>query len=327
MSVDASTLVVADEECRATVAARAATVLRPAGALARLDEIAVWLAGWQRTTTPAVDRPVCVVFAADHGVAARGVSAYPAGVTIEMVGALRTGVATASVLCRSAGARLEVVDVGAGRPTGDLVHEPALSPARFAEAWAAGAAAVAALDTDLLVLGEMGIGNTTAAAAVSASLFGGDPDAWVGRGTGVDATMLAEKRAAVAAASARVAGKSPREVLRHVGGAELVALAGATWEARRRSIPVLMDGYVVTSAIAALEVERTGALDHVLAAHRSPEPGHGMLLERLGKVPVLDLGMRLGEGSGALLALPIVRMAAAGVTDVATFAEWEARSR
>jgi nicotinate-nucleotide--dimethylbenzimidazole phosphoribosyltransferase len=325
--IDVSTLTVADENARSAVRVRASAVLRPTGALAALDEVAVWLAGWQRTATPAVHRPACVVFAADHGVADRGVSAYPSAVTGEMLGALRCGVATASVMSRVAGVRLHIVDVGVGRPTADLSEEAALTPDRFDEAWKAGIAAVDALDADLLVLGEMGIANTTSAAAVAASLFGGDPDPWVGLGTGIDAATLATKRAAVAQAAARAAGMEPFEVLRHVGGAELVALAAAAVQARRRSIPVLMDGYVVTSALAALHVERAGALDHVLAAHRSPEAGHRMLLERLGKVPLLDLGMRLGEGSGALLAVPIVRMAAASVVDVATFAEWEARAR
>lgn len=173
----------------------------------------------------------------------------------------------------------------------------------------------------------MGIGNTTAAAAVAAALAGDDPDLWVGRGTGVDDAMLATKRAAVARAAARAAGREPLEILRHAGGAELVALAGAAVEARRRSIAVLMDGYVVTSALAPLEHAQAGALDHVLATHRSPEPGHRRLLERLGKTPLIDLGMRLGEGSGALVAVPVVRMAAASVVDVATFEEWEHERR
>ena len=311
-----------DLDARAAVRARAAQVLRPTGALAALDEVAVWLAGWQRTVTPAVRNPACILFAADHGVAGQGVSAYPASVTTEMVGALRAGVATASVLSRAGGVALHVVDVGVGRPTADLSDAAALTVERFGEAWAAAAEAVADLDADLLVLGEMGIGNTTAAAAVAAGLFGGDPDGWVGLGTGIDETALARKRAAVATAARRAAGCEPLEVLRHAGGAELVALASAAVAARRRSLPVLMDGYVVTSALAALEVAQRGALDHVLAAHCSPEPGHRRLLERLGKTPLLDLGLRLGEGSGALLAVPLVRMAADAVVEVATFAEW-----
>lgn len=305
------------------VLARAAEVLRPAGAFARLDAVAGWLGRWQRTDRPAVQRPAAVVFVADHGVTVEGVSAYPLRVTAEMLRALREGAATASVLARLAGASLDVVDVGVGRPTGNLAVEPALDRARFDEAWVAGRDAVAALDADLLVLGEMGIGNTTAAAAVAAALFGGPACGWVGRGTGVDDAALATKTAVVGRAVARIDGVTdPMEVLREVGGAELVAIAGAAAEARNRSMPILLDGFVVTAAVAALGVGCPGALDHCLAAHVSPEPGHGRLLEHLGMHPLLDLGLRLGEGSGALLAIPLVRMAAAAVTDVATFSEW-----
>jgi nicotinate-nucleotide--dimethylbenzimidazole phosphoribosyltransferase len=312
----------ADEVSGAAVAGRAATVLRPAGALARLDEVAVWLARWQRRARPAVEAPVAIVFVADHGVAVEGVSAYPAAVTAAMLGALRDGVATAAAMVRAVGGRLVTVDVGTGRPTGNLAVEPALSAERFREAWQAGAAAVRAAAGDLLVLGEMGIANTTAAAAVAAALYGGPVELWVGRGTGIDDAALARKAAVVERGRARVGpGADPLEVLRQVGGAELVAIAGAIVEARLQSVPVLLDGYVVTAAAAAVEVARPGALDHCLAAHLSPEPGHGALLERLGQRPLLDLGMRLGEGSGALAAVPLVRLAAAAVVDVATFGE------
>lgn len=312
-----------DVTCRNAVAARAATVLRPTGALQRLDEVAAWLAGWQRTDRPAVERPAAVLFAADHGVTVEGVSAYPADVTAAMVKALDAGVATAAVLCRHIGAELRVVDVGVGRPTANLAVAPALSAEGFAAAWQAGTESVEDLDADLLVLGEMGIGNTTAAAAVSCALFGGPAADWVGRGTGVDDAGLALKADVVDRAVARIESeRRPLEVLRHVGGAELVAMAAATVAARERSLPVLLDGYVVTAAVAALAVDQPGALDHCLAAHRSPEPGHGRLLERLGLTPLLDLQLRLGEGSGALLAVPIVAMAAAAVVDVATFDEW-----
>jgi nicotinate-nucleotide--dimethylbenzimidazole phosphoribosyltransferase len=312
-----------DHGAQAAVAARAAQVLRPAGALRRLDEVAAWLAAWQRTDRPAVRRPAAVVFVADHGVADEGVSAYPAAVTVEMLRALREGAATAAVLCRHVGAELHVVDVGVGRPTGNIAVAPAMDDAGFAVAWQAGVDAVAALDADLLVLGEMGIANTTPAAAVAAGLFGPPASDWVGRGTGVDDAGLAHKVAVVERAVARVgAGALPLEILRELGGFELVAMAGAARAARERSLPLLLDGYVVTAAVAPLAVDCPGALDHCLAAHRSSEAGHGRLLARLGLDPLLDLDLRLGEGSGALLALPIVRMAAAAVTEVATFAEW-----
>jgi nicotinate-nucleotide--dimethylbenzimidazole phosphoribosyltransferase len=311
-----------DEAARMAVARRAVEVLRPTGALARLDAVAVWLAGWQRTDRPRVASPAAVVFVADHGVTAERVSAYPSSVNGEMLRALREGRATA-VMARQLGAQLVVVDVGVGRPTGNVRHQPALSPERFRACLAAGRAAVAELDADLLVLGEMGIGNTTAAAAICAALYGGRASNWTGRGTGIDDDTLRRKRAVVAAARRRVgAVTDPLEVLRQLGGSELVALAGATIEARVRSIPIILDGFVVGAAVAPLAVARPGALDHCLAGHVSAEPGHRRLLGRLGMEPLLDLDMRLGEASGGLAALALVRLAAACVSDVATFSEW-----
>lgn len=312
-----------DEAAAAAVRSRAAHVIRPPGALARLDEVAVWLGAWQRTSRPAVSRPAAVIFVADHGVADEGVSAFPAAITAHMLRALRSGAATAAVMAAEVGARLEVVDVGTGRPTGNLAREAALDEARFAEALSAGARAVAGLDTDLLVLGEMGIANTTAAAAVCAALYGGPAELWTGRGTGVDDDTYALKVGVVERAVARVGeGCGPMEVLRELGGSELAAIAGAVLEARRCSIPVLLDGFVVTAAACVLDHARPGALAHCLAAHRSAEPGHAAVLSKLGLEPLLDLGLRLGEGSGALAAIPLVRLAAACVNDVSTFEEW-----
>lgn len=312
-----------DPAARASVAKRAAGVLRPVGALRRLDDIAIWLAGWQRTATPRVETVRAIIFAADHGVAARGVSAYPQDVTESMLRALRSGVATASAMCTSLGVDLTVVDVGVGRPTGDITVEPALTPSRFGECWSTGRETVASLGpTDLLVVGEMGIGNTTAAAAVCAGLFGGDAEMWTGRGTGVGADGMERKMRAVDVARLRVGEAPPHEVLRQLGGAELVAIAAAVFEARLRSIPVVLDGFVVTSACAALEAARPGALAHTVAGHCSAEPGHRALLDKLGLAPILDLEMRLGEASGALAAVPLVRLAVVAVNDVATFEEW-----
>ncbi|MBV8305462.1 MAG: nicotinate-nucleotide--dimethylbenzimidazole phosphoribosyltransferase, partial [Acidimicrobiia bacterium] len=264
-----------DVAAGAAVAARAAQVLRPAGALARLDEVAAWLASWQRTTTPRVARPAVVVFAADHGVVDEGVSAYPSAVTAEMLRALRTGAATATVMARELGAPLEVVDVGVGRPSANLRREAALDAARFRECLDAGRRAVADLDADIVVFGEMGIGNTTPAAAVSAALFGGPAEEWTGRGTGIDDATWAIKVAVVDDACRRLPDDcEPLEVLREVGGPELVGIAGAVLEARRRSIPVILDGFVATAAVAPLEATRPGALDHCVAGHCSGEPGH-----------------------------------------------------
>ena len=311
-----------DRSARDEVAARAATVLRPAGAFARLDAVAAWLAGWQGTKTPQVESPHVAVFAADHGVAAEGVSAYPAEVTAAMVDAIRSGVATITVLARQVGATLELIDVGVGRPTGNVRFADAMSTDEFDEAVTAGAAAVESADADLLVVGEIGIGNTTAAAAVAAAVLGGDSADWVGPGTGVVGAALARKCDVVQAALDRVGTVAPIEALRCLGGRELAAMAGAVAAARRRRLPVVLDGFIATAAVAPLAVARPGSLDHCIAGHCSAEPGHERALETLGLDPLMRLGLRLGEGSGALVAVPIIRMAAAAVVEVATFEEW-----
>ncbi|MEM7140489.1 MAG: nicotinate-nucleotide--dimethylbenzimidazole phosphoribosyltransferase [Actinomycetota bacterium] len=311
-----------DTASSVAVGIRASHVLRPQGAFMHLDRIAAWLAGWQATDRPAVERPHAVVFAADHGVAADGVSAYPAEVTAAMVDAVERGGATASVLAAHAGASIEVVDVGVGRPTGNLRTEPAMSPERLRSAVQAGVAAVEEVDADLLVFGEMGIGNTTAAAAVSAAVLGGTADDWVGPGTGVTDEALANKRAVVDEALARVGTVEPLEALRQLGGLEMAAIAGGVLGARRRRIPVLLDGFIMTASVLPLHAVASGAMDHCRAGHCSAEPGHRRQLDHLGMEPLLDLDLRLGEGSGALAAIPLVRMAAAAVVEVATFEEW-----
>ncbi|MEX0847959.1 MAG: nicotinate-nucleotide--dimethylbenzimidazole phosphoribosyltransferase [Ilumatobacteraceae bacterium] len=319
-----ATMPAGDQDAATAVAGRAAEILRPAGALARLDRTAEWVARWQGTVAPAVTKPAALIFAADHGVAASGeVSAYPTDVTAAMLAAFRAGRSTVNAFARLAGASVDAIDVGVGRPTGDIRTEAALTPDRFDEICAVARDAVLALDADLLVLGEMGIGNTTAAAAVSAALGGGTVADWVGRGTGLDDAGLARKRAAVQTAVDRITGVTdPLEVLREVGGAELVAIAAAVVAARHRRLPVLLDGYVVTSAVLPLAVARPGALAHCRVGHCSAEPGHRRLLARLGFEPLLDLDMRLGEGSGAMAAVPLVAMACAGVVEVPTFGEW-----
>ena len=311
-----------DRAAHDQVAARAATVLRPAGAFARLDTVAAWLAGWQGTTAPKVERPHVAVFAADHGVAADGVSAYPAEVTAAMADAIRSGVATITVLARQAGATLELVDVGVGRPTGNIRVADAMGPEDFDAAVASGLAAVESVDADLLVVGEIGIGNTTAAAAVAAAVLGGEAIDWVGPGTGVVGAALAHKCEVVQTAVDRVGAVSPLEALRRLGGRELAAMAAAVAGARRRRLPVVLDGFIATAAVAPLAVACPGSLDHCIAGHCSAEPGHERLLGALGLDPLMRLDLRLGEGSGALVAVPIIRMAAAAVVEVATFEEW-----
>ena len=311
-----------DRDARDQVAARAATVLRPADAFARLDAVAAWLAGWQGTSAPRVERPHVAVFAADHGVAADGVSAYPAEVTAAMVDAIRSGVATITVLAREVGATLELFDVGVGQPTGNIRVTDAMSAEEFDAAAAAGAAAVESVEADLLVVGEIGIGNTTAAAAVAAATLGGGAVDWVGPGTGVVGAALTHKCDVVQAALDRVGAVTPLEALRRLGGRELAAMAAAVAAARRRQLPVVLDGFIASAAVAPLAVAKPGSLDHCVAGHCSAEPGHERLLDVLGLDPLMQLDLRLGEGSGALVAVPIIRMAAAAVVEVATFEEW-----
>lgn len=312
-----------DRLARQAVRARADSVLRPAGALARLDEVAVWLAGWQRTDTPRVDRPTLILAAGDHGVVDRGVSAYPAQVTGAMVDAIRAGVATSAVMARELGVALRLVDAGVGVPTGDLTVGPAMDGGRFETCFRKGWDLVGGLDTDLVLIGEMGIGNTTAAAALAAGLFGGPALDWVGRGAGVDDDGFQAKLSAVETAAERCRGvEDGFELAAHLGGTELAVLAGVAARTRVEGIPLVLDGFVSTAAVAPLTRVAQGALDHCLAAHLSPEPGHRLLLDRLGLAPLLDLEMRLGEGSGALVAVPLLRLACAAVVDVATFAEW-----
>lgn len=322
-----SELPVKDADAAAAVCERVADILRPGGALARMDAVAVWLASWQRTHTPAVNKPVALVFAGDHGVTAEGVSAYPSEVTGLMLAAFNSGRATISALAAVAGATVKAIDVGVGEPTGNIRSESAMDQERFDAAWHAGRNAVAETETDLLILGEMGIGNTTAAAAVSAAMCAPSGDAvelasFVGRGTGVDDEALALKTLVVGDALVRMGDTDPISVLREVGGTELVAIAGAMAEARKRSLPVLLDGYIATAPALVLHAVDPAWTEHMQAAHRSAEPGHRLALANLAKEPLLELDFRLGEASGAMIAVPLLQMACRGVTDVATFTEW-----
>jgi nicotinate-nucleotide--dimethylbenzimidazole phosphoribosyltransferase len=319
-----STLTKPDFSAQKLVQERADTILRPAGALRELDDVAVWMSGWQQTTSPCVSRPAALVFAADHGVAVTGgVSAYPADVTAAMLKAYQSGKSTLSAFAKIAGASVHAVDVGVGRPTNDIQVEAAMSPQQFDEAISAGRKAVDELDADLLVIGEMGIGNTTIAAAITAALLGDEPSAWVGRGTGVDDDGYTRKLMAVKKAVARVFDiNDPLEILRQVGGNELAAMSGAIIAARMRHLPVLIDGYVVTAAALPLFQVDKSSLDHCWVGHCSAELGHRKVLKHLQKSHLLDLNMRLGEGSGAMAAVPLVAMACAGVAEVPTFAEW-----
>jgi nicotinate-nucleotide--dimethylbenzimidazole phosphoribosyltransferase len=306
----------------AAVARREAVLTKPPGSLGRLEELVGWLAHWQGRAPPQLRQVEILVFAGNHGVTGRGVSAYPAEVTAQMVANFAAGGAAINQLARTAGAQLRVIPLSLDQPTADFTQSSALSGQEFLAAVAEGYNAVSPA-CDLLCLGEMGIGNTTAAAAIAAALFGGGGGRWAGLGTGVDAEGLARKRQAIDAALARhsVVLREPLAVAAALGGRELAAILGATLAARRQRIPVVLDGFVCTAAVAPLAKLRADTLAHVLASHVSAEAGHRLLLDELGLRPLLDLDMRLGEASGAALAVLVLRAALACHTGMATFAE------
>jgi nicotinate-nucleotide--dimethylbenzimidazole phosphoribosyltransferase len=309
-------------DAAARAASREAQLTKPPGSLGRLEDLTSWLALWQGRHPPQLDRVDILVFAGNHGVTAQGVSAYPAAVTAQMVANFDAGGAAINQLAKTAGANLRVTALALDQPTADFTVAPALDEAAFLAAVATGAAAVSP-EADLICLGEMGIGNTTAAAAIAAALFGGGAVRWAGRGTGVDQAGLARKRAAIDAALAHHAGllDDPLMVAAALGGRELAAILGAALAARRHSIPILLDGFVATAAVAPLARLNADAMRHALAAHVSAEAGHRLLLEALDLSPLLDLKMRLGEGSGAAVAVLLARAALACHTGMATFAE------
>jgi len=303
-------------------ATREAQLTKPAGALGRLEELAQWLATWQGKYPPSVRHPRTAVFAGNHGIAARGVSAYPAAVTAQMVQNFLRGGAAVNQLCKAVDADLRVYEMALEQPTADFTEAPALSDEDCALAIAYGMMAVEP-GIDVIALGEMGIGNTASAAALCGGLFGGSAADWVGPGTGVAGPALEHKIAVVDEGLRR---HSPEagdgfDLLRRLGGRELAAITGAVIAARRARVPVVLDGYAATAAAAVLFALDPRALDHCVVAHRSAEPGHTRLLQRLGKKPLFDLGMRLGEASGATLAIAILKAAVACHTGMATFAE------
>lgn len=307
----------------ALVAARErdAQLTKPPGALGRLEEIAFWLAAWTGRA-PAVNRPLVAIFAGNHGVTRQGVTPFPPSVTAQMVENFAAGGAAINQICVSHDLGLKVFDLALEYPTGDITEEAALSERDCAATMAFGMEAVAG-GTDLLCIGEMGIGNTTIAAAINLALYGGTAEEWVGPGTGAQGEVLARKIAAVEKAVTLHGDhlSDPFEVLRRLGGREIAAMAGAILAARMQKIPVIIDGYVATTAAAILKAANPAALDHCLIGHVSAEPGHMKAIEMLGKTPLLALGMRLGEGTGAALAAGIVKAAAACHSGMATFAQ------
>lgn len=337
-----------DREAMDAARQRLDALTKPPGSLGRLETIAIQLAGIRGSVVTSIDRPAIVVAAGDHGITRQGVAAYPSDVTRQMLATFASGRAAINVLAREAGADLVVVDVGVlGEPvstdrtangaasirtarvragTADFSVEPAMKADDARRAIEVGAAIATELidaGCDLLALGEMGIGNTTASTAIAAAILQRPAIELAGAGTGLDAEGIRRKAAVVDAALVRhhLAGADPLDVLATVGGLEIAALVGAMLAAGAARVPVVLDGFI-TGVAALVAVRLAPELPgRLIASHRSAERGHGVVLAALGLEPILDLGLRLGEGSGAALAIPVVRAAAAIIGGMATFEE------
>lgn len=329
---------VPDADAEYAARARQGRLTKPPGSLGKLEDIAVWWAARQGTERPDVERVWVSVFAADHGVAAEGVSAFPQAVTGEMLRNFASGGAAIAVLARHLGARLDVVNLGTVNDPGELpdVHRAVIAPStanfceapsmtreQLREAMQVGADRVALAldhDADLFVGGEMGIGNTTAATALSCALLGDAPEALAGSGTGLDGAGIARKCGVVRRALARHADADGAvDYLQRLGGFEIAALTGAYIAAAQARLPVLVDGFITTAAALAAVRLNEGVRDWLCFSHRSHERGHQRLLDALHAQPLLDLEMRLGEASGAAVAVPLLRMACALHREMATF--------
>lgn len=285
---------------------------RSAGSLGRVEDIAVWLAEWTGKAQPSVLRPQAAIFAGNHGVAAaRSISPRPVEATAADVELCAAGGAAINQICMAYDIGLKVFDLALHLPTEDITVKPALDERGCAATMAFGMEAIAG-GADLMCIGDMGVGNTTVAAALSAALCGGAGKDWVGPGSGADSAMQARKAAAVDAALGLHAAhlSDPLEVLRRLGGREVAAIAGAILAARVERIPVIIDGYAATAAAAVLHTANPSALDHCLLAQATTEPGHVRLIGELGLEPLLDFHMSQAEGTGAALAGGIVRAAA-----------------
>ncbi len=309
-------------EAEAGAQDRNGQLTKPPGALGRLEDLAIWFASWQGNARPEMNAPQVIVFAGNHGVCAQGVSAFPPEVTVQMVANFEHGGAAINQLSKAFGAKMDVHALDLDSPTADFTQAPAMSEDEVVAALKTGWNAVDP-NADVLVTGEMGIGNTTSAAAVAAAVLGGEASDWTGRGTGVDDDGLARKTDVVSRGLTLHADaiKDPLHALRCLGGRELAAMAGAIAAARAHGIPVILDGFICSAAAATLFAAQDGALDHVVAGHLSAEGAHANLLSKLGKEPLLRLGLRLGEGSGAALALGVLKGAIACHSGMATFAE------
>lgn len=309
-----------DEVAVAAVRARDVTLTKPSGSLGRLEDLVEFLARWQGRDKPTLENPMVAIFAANHGVTDQGVSAFPREVTAQMVANFTAGGAAISQICALHELNLRVFELALELPTGDITREAALDDKMCAATIAYGMEAIAG-KPDLLCIGEMGIGNTTVAAAIYAALYGGTGADWVGRGTGVDDAGLARKAAAVDKAIAfhKPELTDPLAILARLGGREIAAMLGALIAARHQKIPVIVDGFVATSAAAIAQAVNPHAIDHCIFAHVSAEHGHMRALSAMGQTALLQLGMRLGEGSGAALAAVLAKTALHLHNNMATF--------
>jgi nicotinate-nucleotide--dimethylbenzimidazole phosphoribosyltransferase len=309
-----------DESAVMAVRQRDAQLTKPAGSLGALEGLVEFLARWQGRARPRLDNPMVTIFAGNHGVTDQGVSAFPREVTAQMVANFTNGGAAISQICALHEINLRVFELALELPTGDITQEAALDDKMCAATIAYGMEAIAG-KPDLICIGEMGIGNTTVAAAVYAALYGGTGADWVGRGTGVDDAGLARKADAVDRALARHAGEldHPLAILARLGGREIAAMLGALLAARHQKVPVIVDGFVATAAAAIAHAVNPQAIDHCIFAHVSAESGHARALAAMGQKGLLDLGMRLGEGSGAALAAVLAKTALHLHNNMATF--------
>jgi nicotinate-nucleotide--dimethylbenzimidazole phosphoribosyltransferase len=316
------TLPMADVASAKAARARQDSLTKPPGSLGRLEDLAAFMAEWRATARPEIWKAQALVFAGNHGICAQGVNPYPQEVTAQMVANFASGGAAINQLCLVNGAELSVIALDLDRPTNDFTQGPAMTATDCLAALKKGAAAVDA-GADVLLLGEMGIGNSTVAAALAAACFGGPVAEWVGPGTGSDPAGIARKIDAIErglALHGDTIGNAPA-ILAALGGREQAAICGAVLAARAARIPVILDGFICTAAAAVLYAADPRLLDHCLVGHASAEPGHRKLLSAINKRPVLEFDMRLGEGSGAALALGILRSALACHNGMATFGE------
>ena len=295
---------------------------KPIGSLGKLEDLAIWMAGWQRKKRPTIQNPYCLIFAGNHGIAIKGVSAYPSEVTAQMVENFRCGGAAINQLCKLADIKLSVVPIELEKPTRDFSEQKAMDENEVLSAMQLGFDSVPQ-QCDLLVLGEMGISNTSSATAISCALFGESVTAMTGCGTGLTEPQVSNKINIIDIAL-KLHGKKftdTVELLSCYGGRELSAIAGAVVAARVRSIPVLLDGFTCTAAASTLLLFDNRMLSHCLISHLSTEPGHAKIIDILKKEPILDLKLRLGEASGAATAALILKAAIATHNGMATFAD------